>query len=243
MNHRENCALAASLVTRTADLLRGADLATPVPTCPGWDLGRLVVHLGGVHRWATQMVASLAQERQTPVKADRGPDLVAWLASGADLVAGMAAADPDAPMWAWGKDQHVRFWSRRMVHETAVHYADAAIALGAAAHLEAAVAIDGIDELLENLPYAAFSPNVANLKGEGSIHLHGTDADHAEWMISLSDDGYTVDHSHGKGSVAVRGPVADLYLLMSNRRALHDPMFEIFGDESVVSTWLANATL
>jgi hypothetical protein len=24
-------------------------------------------------------------------------------------------------MWAWGPDKHARFWSRRMLHETAVH--------------------------------------------------------------------------------------------------------------------------
>ncbi len=29
----------------------------PVPTCPLWTVRDLVVHLGGVHRWATDIVA------------------------------------------------------------------------------------------------------------------------------------------------------------------------------------------
>jgi hypothetical protein len=39
-----------------ADLLgscfKDADLAAPVPSCPGWSAGRLVRHLGDVQRWA-----------------------------------------------------------------------------------------------------------------------------------------------------------------------------------------------
>jgi uncharacterized protein (TIGR03083 family) len=161
-------------------------------------------------------------------------------------VAGLVSANPDDAMWAWGKDQHVRFWSRRLVHETAVHYADAAIALGVEPEIDATIARDGIDEFLENLPCATFAPNLANLKGSDSIHLHGTDGDgngSAEWMIQLIADGFTFDHSHGKGSVAVRGATKDLSLLMQRRRALADPRFEIFGDRAVMDFWLENSAL
>jgi len=241
-DHQTNCAVAATLIDRMAGLLRDADLSTPVPTCPGWDLSRLVTHAGGLPRWAAQLVAARAQERVAPAKADRGDDLVAWLAGGASLVAGLVSENPSDRMWAWGKEQNVGFWSRRMVHEFAVHYADAAIALGVEPEIAAPIAIDGIDENLENLPFAAgWSPTVANLHGTDSIHLHGTDAEGAEWMIQLTSDGYTFDHSHGKGSVAVRGPVADLYLLLQGRRSLDDGRFEIFGDRSVIEFWLANA--
>ena len=241
MDHQKNCAIAASLIDRMAGLLRGADLSTPVPTCPGWDLGRLVTHVGGIHRWAVQLVESLAQERLAPAKSERGEDLVAWLAAGALPVAGLVSANPADRMWAWGKDQTVGFWSRRLVHETAVHYADAAIALGVEPQIEAPIAIDGIDENLENLPFAAWSPTVANLRGTDSIHLHGTDTEGAEWMIQLNDGGFTFDHAHGKGSVAVRGSAADLYLLLQGRRTLDSGRFELFGDSAVIEFWLANA--
>lgn len=242
MDHQQNCAIAITLTDRMAGLLRGADLSTPVPTCPGWDLTRLVTHAGGIHRWAAQLVATLPQERQAPTKADRGDDLVEWFAAGTLSVAEIVSADPTARMWAWGKEQNVGFWSRRLVHETAIHYADAAIALGVEPVIEAPIAIDGIDENLENLPFASgWSPTVANLRGADSIHLHGTDAEGAEWMIQLNENGYTFDHSHGKGSVAVRGAVADLYLLLQGRRSLDSGRFELFGDRAVIEFWLANA--
>jgi len=239
--HQQHCAVAATLIDQMAGMLRGVDLSTPVPTCPGWDLQRLVVHLGGIHRWAAQLVEARAPERAAPVKSDRGDDLVEWLAAGALPVAAMAAAPGDDAMWSWGADQHVRFWSRRMVHETAVHFADAAMAVGEPLHLDAALAIDGIDELLENLPYATFSESVRNLRGADSIHLHGTDTDHAEWMIQLHDAGFSWEHAHGKGSVAVRGTAIDLYLLLWGRRSLQSGAFETFGDESVMRFWLEHA--
>jgi len=241
-DHQQNCAIAATLIDRMAGLLRDADLSTPVPTCPGWDLSRLVIHLGGLPRWAVQLVTTRAQERVAPTKAERGDDLVAWLAAGALPVAGLVSENPSDRMWAWGKEQNVGFWSRRLVHETAVHYADAAFALGVEPQIEAPIAIDGIDENLENLPFAAgWSPTIANLRGTDSIHLHGTDVEDAEWMIQLNDSGYTVDHAHGKGSVAVRGAVVDLYLLLQGRRSLDSGRFELFGDRAVIDFWLANA--
>ena len=105
----------------------------------------MVTHAGGLPRWAAQLVTARAQERVAPAKADRGDDLVAWLAGGASLVAGLVSENPTDRMWAWGKEQNVGFWSRRMVHEFAVHYADAAIALGLEPEIAAPIAIDGID--------------------------------------------------------------------------------------------------
>ena len=133
-----------------------------VPTCPDWSLADLVRHTGTVHRWATRMVRDLAPQRLDPRSLDLGlPDDEAgyadWLASGArELVTTFGAADPDAAMWAWGADQHVRFWPRRMVHETTVHRADAELASGVQPRIDPATAADGIDELLDNLPTAAY---------------------------------------------------------------------------------------
>ena len=41
---------------RIADVARDAELDAPVPSCPGWSLRDLVVHLGGVDQWATHAV-------------------------------------------------------------------------------------------------------------------------------------------------------------------------------------------
>ena len=88
-------------------------------------------------------------------------------------------------MWAWGADQHTRFWPRRMLHETLVHRTDAALALGQDPHptIDPEVAADGIDELFANLPSAAaFSPDVLDIKGSGSFGIVGNDTG-VEWVV------------------------------------------------------------
>jgi len=233
-----------------AETVRRADPAAAVATCPPWDVGELVKHTGYSHRWAGEMVRRRV-DKVLPFRdvamglpADRKeyPD---WLAAGREpLVATLRAADPDAAMWAWGADRHVRFWARRQLFETAIHHADAEMALGRQPAVEAATAVEGIDEFLENLPHAAhFAPHVKELRGNGeSLHFHCTDAE-GEWMIQLEPDGFSWEHGHGKGSVAVRGAAADLLLLTYGRLKADDARFQRFGDEGVLASWLVNARI
>jgi uncharacterized protein (TIGR03083 family) len=232
------------------DAVRRVDPSRAVPTTPGWTVRDLVHHTGDVHRWAGAMVATLAPtflDRRT-MDMDHPADdagLADWLAASAEGAAqALRAADPDAPMWAWGADQHVRFWPRRLVHETTVHAADLALAAGDdPVGIDAAWAVDGIDEFLENLPRAArFSPTMRGLGGEGSLHLHATDAE-GEWMVFLEPEGFRWEHGHGKGSVAVRGPAPELLLLVYGRRPADHPAFERFGDDAVLAHWLAHTAL
>ncbi len=171
MDHARCCDLLADEVERAAGVVAEVPAETVVPSCPEWNVGDLVLHLGRVHRWADGLVVALADEPQaaTEAFADPGPPTARWLRSGgASLLGTLRAADPDAPMWAWGADQHVRFWSRRQLHETLVHRIDAELAGGLPSTVAPEVAADGIDELLVNLPAAArFSPKVANLRGDG----------------------------------------------------------------------------
>jgi uncharacterized protein (TIGR03083 family) len=249
-SHERFCDGLGSEIRGFADAVRDADLSTPVPTCPEWTLADLVEHCGIVNRWAAQMVREVAKERLDRKTLDvpapeRASDLPGWLADGAGpVVDAFRASDPDAPMWAWGADKHARFWPRRMLHETTVHRADAELALGREPVIDPDVAVDGIDELLENLPHAAsFRPRVAELRGDGvSLHLHCTDTD-GEWTIRLQPDGYTWDHGHAKATVAVRAPAADLLLLMYGRRTPDDARYERFGDLAVLVSWLEHSQL
>jgi uncharacterized protein (TIGR03083 family) len=250
MQHLEACALLPSVVAAYGDTIRSADTTSPVPTCPGWDIAKLTRHLGTTHRWAAEMVRTRAVERVDPRTLELGlptdPSGYAdWITAGGEaLVAALQAADPDDAMWAWGADQHVRFWSRRMVHETVVHTADATVALGGQPSLDPAVSVDAVDELLDNLPTAGyFAPKVAELRGEGeTIHLHCTDIE-GEWMITLTPTGYAWEHAHGKGSVAVRGAAGDLELLLYGRLPADSDRFTRFGDLALFDRWLANSEL
>ena len=55
--------------------IEGADLTVPVPSCPGWNAGQLLRHLGGGQRWAEAMVRSRASE---PLPDDHFQDLSAY---------------------------------------------------------------------------------------------------------------------------------------------------------------------
>ena len=135
VDHLEHAAALEDDARRLVDLVAGADPATPVPTCPGWTLADLVDHVGTLYRWSSAHVATSARQRLSPAALEMGrPEAGAtagWLGAGvAPMLATFRSCDPDARVWGWGADRHARFWPRRMLFETVVHRADAAIALG-----------------------------------------------------------------------------------------------------------------
>jgi hypothetical protein len=176
----------------------------------------------------------------------------------------LRAADPDARMWAWGPDNHVRFWSRRMLHETAVHRVDAELSLGVEPHIDPAVAADGIDEFLENLPRSR------PLRGNGEqLQLVATDQpDH--WTITRQPTTFTWTHRHpGRQAhpdprtpdprtpdqpcpepapaptttVTVHATTTDLYLFLWGRRPPTDPRLVVTGDPALLTHWRQHAVI
>ena len=240
-------------IRRIAELAADTDMGTDIPGCPGWDLAGLIDHLAQVHLRSTRMVRELATERVDLRTIDPGrpadwSEVPAWfLRIGADLIAVLRAADPDAPMYSWGKDKHVRFWIRRMLNETTIHRMDAEAAAGVESRIDPAVAVDVIDELLDLLPYAEyFRPEVRELHGDGeTIHLHATDLDGTglpgEWLITLEPHGFRWSRAHVKGAVAVRGSVRDLVQFVYGRR--QQSQLEVFGDLSLLAHWSAHSAL
>jgi len=200
------CAATEAEIAGLAELLRGADLGTRVPTCPGWTLAKLVKHLGIVHRRTEYIVRNRATGPVDQRSIDAGlppaeAEYPAWLAAGAaPMVAALRAAGPDAAVWAWGPDQHARFWARRMLHETTVHRADAEFALGREPVIDADVAADGIDEVLGMmLAVPRIRERLAGLGRDGeTVHLHATGhgADHGAGHAT----GHGADHGAGHGA-------------------------------------------
>jgi uncharacterized protein (TIGR03083 family) len=250
IDHSAFCDALESEATAFAETVAGADPATPVPTCPDWTLAELIRHLGGVHRWAAHHVATLAPRRVSSSELSLGPPddptkLAAWAGDGvAPMVATFRAGDPDAKVWGWGADRHVRFWPRRMLYETMVHRADGALAVGAEPDVDDRLAADAIDELLENLPHAAyFAPGVGNLRGDGErIALRTRDG--GAWHIRLLPAGFSWDWSSADADVTVIGNAADLLLLLYGRRSLDDTArFAESGDGALIRRFIANAAL
>ncbi|MFI1168824.1 maleylpyruvate isomerase family mycothiol-dependent enzyme [Streptomyces sp. NPDC020801] len=242
-----------------AEVVAGADPATAVPSCPGWTLADLMQHVGALQRWFSTLLTRLVQEppRSRDVDLglpDRAQEYAAWVAAGVPHVAAVLRdTDPRAAMWAWGEDQHARFWARRMLFETLVHRVDAEHALGRESHIDPVPARDGVDEFLVNLPYAhLFAPTVAELRGDGeSVAFQCADpAGHTveEWRVRLDPDGFRLlprdgaDAEPSEAHATVRGPAADLLLLLYGRRTYKDAAFEVRGESAVLDRWFAHTS-
>lgn len=244
----------AEIVEQT-ELLRtalvGADLTVPVPSCPGWNVGQLARHLGGGQRWCAEVVGTRAASppsdehfRDLSSYADEDAAVVGpWLGEGAALLAeALRSAGPSVELWtplprAGGTPV---FWARRFAHETVVHRADAELALGLEYTVDASVAVGVLDEWMElgALPEMFdFHPAWRDLLGEGrTVHLHATDVD-AEWVVDLTGEVITWRRAHEKCAVAVRGPVAELMLVVYGRRAPEDRV-EVLGDSGLLDFWV-----
>ena len=212
----------------------GRGLDPPVPACEGWTVADLVLHTGMVHRHKLEIVRGrLAQPPDPwPPPAPPRAELLGWYQQGlAELVTVLEDADLEARVWTFNRpDQTVAFWRRRMAQETAVHRVDAEAAHGDPRPVPAALAADGVAELLEVFlaPHADGAP--VGGRGE-SLHLHATDAE-GEWRLRLLPAGVEVGQGHGQSAATAAGTASDLLLFLWGR-AKADRL-ETFGDPALL---------
>ncbi|MEU5790551.1 maleylpyruvate isomerase family mycothiol-dependent enzyme [Micromonospora purpureochromogenes] len=245
-------------IVQQSDLLRshldGADLTVAVPSCPGWNVGQLVRHLGGGQRWAAEIVRTRPSTppsdthfRDLSPYADEDPAVVGpWLVEGAAELAGaLRDAGPAARVWTPLGPGSPAFFARRFAHETLVHRADAALALGVDVAVPQEVAVDALDEWMElgALPQMFdFHPHRRELLGPGrTLHLHATDTPAelgAEWVVDLTGDLIAWRRAHEKAAVAVRGPLTNLLLLVYGRLSVDTAGVEVIGDAKLLDLWL-----
>jgi uncharacterized protein (TIGR03083 family) len=230
--------LLATVPASAAALARSAveaGLDSPVPTCPGWTVERLVDHAGKVLRMVGKVVETGGPvDGRTLPKPPAGPLVVQWFSEmAASTVAALSALEPSDELWNWaGAPPVAAFWYRRMAHEMAVHGTDAALAGGRTPAIDPALAADGIDELLTVLIQAKVALGGAAVEGLGSLHIHCTDTE-GEWLAAPAGDSLEVTRTHAKGDAALRGPAADLLLRLYNRGTGG----EVVGDPEVLATF------
>jgi uncharacterized protein (TIGR03083 family) len=217
-----------------AEVLRAGDLAQPVAGCPGWTLGDLGAHLGGVHRWARSAVGTEPSAGPPPGRSAAAPvgaALHPWFVEGAaELVDALREADPDRPCWSMAPPATARFWLRRQAHETTLHRWDAEDCLGAATPIPAGVALDGLDEAARmflprqvHLGRLSKAPEVVHLVADGIRFVLTSDAAH-----------------HDDAPLAVvTGPPDALLLLLWGRTDLDDGRLHLDGDPDATSDFLA----
>ena len=257
LSHGDCCARLDGEVEAFAALIRDGDLAVRVPWSRTWRLANLVHHVGAIHRWATNIVAVDAR-RYLPVRdtddwsdefIDTGADR--WLRAGGDrLLSVLQDADPDRRVWAWGVDQHVRFWSRRMLHETGIHRADIELTLGLSRRFDPVAAGDGVSEFLENLWRArAWKRGMGALSGDGQRIVFQAADTGERWLVIRHPKGFDWDR-HPAGSrmrvpadATVRAAVADLYLLVWRRLPLDGNTITTRGDDELLRHWYRHSTV
>jgi uncharacterized protein (TIGR03083 family) len=238
----------AAETARFVGVVERADLSTPVPTCPDWTLSDLIRHTGSVQRWFAVLLRGRIQQPPTSRDVElKLPEEVAgypqWLADSlAEATGAIDAGALDEPMWAWGIDQHARFWVRRMLFETLVHRADAELALGLSPQIEPTLALDGVDEFLVNLPNAfLFAPRTAELRAENRTIRFS--CPEGRRLVRLRPDGFGLEaDTDGPADAAVHAATAaDLLLLLYGRYDRAADAFELSGDQDLLEHWFAHS--
>lgn len=218
---------------------RVSGLGAPIEHCPGWDMQRLVSHTAKVFQ---RTVVVVAEGLMTPPPSDRFTafakdesifDQYAEVLD--DLVETLGNAVPNAPSWNFsGEDLTNAFWVRRMLNEAAIHRWDAQNAAETAEELDAALAVDIIDELLFVL-----MPVLSATKNPGlsaTFHFHCTDTA-GEWLTTFTDGSPITTREHAKGQLAVRGPASALCLWAWNRLPSTEGGLEALGQTELLEQW------
>ncbi|WP_328859860.1 maleylpyruvate isomerase family mycothiol-dependent enzyme [Streptomyces sp. NBC_00306] len=237
----ETAELITSLV-REGQLLAAAatrtDPATPVPTCPGWQMRDLLRHIGMVHRWATAFVAEGHEEFRPAVPENDldGDELIEWFREGHGLLVGALTESPaDVRCWTFlPAPSPLAFWARRQAHETAIHRADAESALsGKPGPVPADFAVDGIAELLCGFHGRTRS----RLRSEvpRALRVRPLDTDDVWTMWISTDAPRTEPIAEVAADCELIGTAEQLYLTLWNRLPLS--AVTVTGDTELAREW------
>ncbi len=210
------------------DVVAGdVELASAVPSCPGWTVRDLVEHVGGVHRWARVALVE-GHGGHTPEPApSESTELRQWFAEGAQsLLSALRASDARDECWTFADTTTAAFWWRRQAHETAMRAWDLSSASGRPYSFPPGLAGDGIDEVVDLLlPRQIRKNRMPAPTMTLGLHAHDTEQ---QWQIRSSTD--TVSTATVSVSATVSGAASDLLLLLWRRRTVDDPRFEVAGD-------------
>ena len=220
-----------------------AQLDLDVPHLDGWTVGSVIGHMGWVFRYARLAIEATPENRPTRSSVPEPPpgdEVIGWLDEAyRELVPTLDAADLDELHPTFTGPQPSSWWFRRLSHEVAMHRWDAEAAATSPEPIDPNQALDGIDEVLQ-----VFVPNRMQfpaLKGNGeTVHLHATDIEGGEWMLTYQPEAVAWERGHAKGDVAARGPVSDLLLLVWGR--IPPSRLEVFGDATLLDRWQQAAT-
>ncbi|MGK5728000.1 maleylpyruvate isomerase family mycothiol-dependent enzyme [Streptomyces sp. URMC 124] len=260
--HREVRAFEAA--ARRAAAGGGAPL---VPSCPGWSVSDLVVHLGSVHRGVAHIIrdrlqgppdpsdpafsaglpedtAGWPRPEQAPNRGPLPPGLADWFAEGAAaLEALFRSRDPQEPAWTWSRERTTGFWLRVQTIEAAVHRWDAENALGSPRPVDAALAADAVDHSFEVMVPWARARSAAP-PGSGERYRFRRTDGAGVWTVCFDGDDVRVGGpagdrvgDGGSWDVEVSGTASDLMLFLWGR--ISAGRLAVRGDRGVLDRYAA----
>lgn len=222
--------------------LEAGALDDVVPTCAGWEVRDLAVHVGGFCGfWGHVLCEGTGRPKPAfpDPPTDHDEELVGWVADACAMLVSELEATPAATaVWTWSESDHTAgFVARRCAHELAVHRYDAQSSRGICTPVPAELAADGIDEVLDVLAPAREQP----VPGSGRmLSLRSSDLGTA-WMVTLGRDRIDVvrrtqdEPPQEDGDLVVSGTTSDLELTLYHRPTL-SPV-DVHGDYTLLEEW------
>jgi uncharacterized protein (TIGR03083 family) len=205
-------------------------LSEEVPSCPGWTVTDLVTHVAEVyeHKIACTALGQFPKPWPPEWPADRDP--IEWFEDAhGRLLEMFERSGPTSPSktW-WPPDQTVGFWARRMAQETAVHRIDGELAIGKPTPVDADLAVDGVDEVLERMLAGDWSddPDDAATGQRVAISTGGR-----TWGVTLEREAVSLDDG-GAAEATLGGDPSDVLLWLWGRSS--DDRVLRSGDEDAI---------
>lgn len=241
-------AVIATEAARMAAVAEEAGLEAKTPTCPTWNIRKLILHQGEVHRWATAVVAgrytSFAKmPKDTLGKLPSDAKTMEWFRDGVTaLIDTLANGDPEVAYDMFLRQPsswpRLLLWARRQAMELCIHRVDAESAVARCTPFPPKVAAEGVDEFL-----ASFI-----VRGKGAVHRDPpqsiafvpNDVDD-RWTVTFSEGPIVTERTQGRADCTVSAPASDMFLALWNRPP-RDAM-KVMGDTSLLTDLAANVRI
>ncbi len=129
-----------------------AALNRTVPSCPDWNLADLIWHLSEVQDFWAYMLGDIVADPSGYIRPERPDDqmLLDFLEDRLKRLKGGLERDDDEPCWSWSPTGGTVAWvRRRQAQEAMVHRIDVELTVGDVTPVDEALAVDGIDEMMQ----------------------------------------------------------------------------------------------
>jgi hypothetical protein len=164
-----------------------------------------------------------------------------WLLGGPEVLikAVNDIGGPDVSVATFDGPHPAQWWTRRLLHESTVHRADAALALRQHYALSPQIAADGVDEWLGRLTGRTW-PGDPPIENGNAVTLRASDVD-ASWTIVGRGNRLELERNAtgSSGGVELLGSATDMLLAFFRRRDAEEVGCSIEGDPSLWTTFLA----